>query len=93
MHNDDVKFKHDRYFFIHHVDTYYKYIYSQICFKRPSIQVTWKSILTGGGLLLNERSAESSFLSFLHYFHAAIMNHLFENPKICLVLFGGLTQV
>ena len=37
------------------------YAYSQTCFKRPSIvQVTNKSPLTGGCLLLNEISAESS---------------------------------
>ena len=29
----------------------------------------------------------------LHYFHAAISNHLSEKPKICLVLYGRLTQV
>ena len=31
---------------------------------------------TGGCLLLNESSAESSCMSFLHYFHSAISNHL-----------------
>ena len=31
---------------------------------------------TGGCLLLHERSAESSCMSFLHYFHSAISNHL-----------------
>ena len=31
---------------------------------------------TGGDLLLHERSAESSCMSFLHYFHSAISNHL-----------------
>ena len=31
---------------------------------------------TGGFLLLHESSAESSCLSFLHYFHSAISNHL-----------------
>ena len=31
--------------------------------------------------------------SFLHYFHAAISNYLSEKPKICLVLYGPLTQV
>ena len=34
-------------------------IYSQTCFKRPSIQVTWTTLLTGGCLLLNESGAES----------------------------------
>ena len=34
--------------------------YSQTCFKRPSIQATWTLLLTGGCLLLNESSAESS---------------------------------
>ena len=31
--------------------------------------------------------------SFLHYFHAAIINNLSEKPKICLVLYDRLTQV
>ena len=31
---------------------------------------------TGGCLLLHECSAESSCMSFLHYFHSAISNHL-----------------
>ena len=31
---------------------------------------------TGGYLLLHESSAESSCMSFLHYFHSAISNHL-----------------
>ena len=30
----------------------------------------------GGCLLLHESSAESSCMSFLHYFHSAISNHL-----------------
>ena len=34
-------------------------VHSKTCFKRPSVQVTWKSLLTGGCLLLNERKAES----------------------------------
>ena len=38
-------------------------------------------LLTGSDLLLNESSAESSCMSFLHYFHAAISNHLSEKPK------------
>ena len=38
-------------------------------------------LLTGGCLLLHESSAESSCMSFLHYFHAAISNHLSEKPK------------
>ena len=29
----------------------------------------------------------------MHYFHAAISNHLSEKPKVCLVLYGPLTQV
>ena len=48
---------------------------------------------TCGCLLLYESSAESSCMSFLHYFHAAISKHLSEKPKICLVLYGRLTQV
>ena len=32
--------------------------------------------------MLNESSAESSCMSFLHYFHAGISNHLSEKPKI-----------
>ena len=44
-------------------------------------------------LMLNESSAESSCMSFLHYFQAAISNHLSEKSKICLVLYGRLTQV
>ena len=40
---------------------------------------------TGGCLLLYESSAESSSMSFLHYFHTAISNHLSEKPKICLL--------
>ena len=47
----------------------------------------------GDCLLLYERSAESSCMSFLHYFHAAISNHLSEKPKICIVVYGRLTQV
>ena len=47
--------------------------------------MTWKLLLTGGCLLLNECR--------LHYFHAAISNHLSEKPKKCLVLYGRLTQV
>ena len=31
---------------------------------------------TGGCLLLHGSSAESSCMSFLHYFHSAISNHL-----------------
>ena len=68
--------------------------YSSTCFKRPSIQVTWTSLLTGGCLLLNESSAESSCMSFLHYFHAAISNHLSEKPKISSFIWSlntGLT--
>ena len=44
-------------------------------------------------ILLNERSAEIFCRGFLHYFHAAISNHLSEKPKRCLVLNGCLTQV
>ena len=48
----------------------------------------------GGCLLLHENSAESSCMSFLHYFHSAIsMHHLSEKPEIYLVLYGHLTQV
>ena len=39
------------------------------------------AILTGGCLLLNESSAESSIM------------HLSEKPKICTVVYGRLTQV
>ena len=45
-------------------------------------QETWKSLLTGGWLLLNESSTEK-LMTFLYYFHAAISNHLSEKPKIC----------
>ena len=31
--------------------------------------------------------------SFLHYFHAAISNNLSEKPKICLLVYGRLSQV
>ena len=55
--------------------------------------MTWKSLLTGGGLLLNESSAESSCMSFLHYFHTAVSNNLFEKPDIYPFLSGRLTQV
>ena len=48
---------------------------------------------TGGCLLLYESSAESSCMSFLHYFHKAISNHLSEKPEICIFLYGRLTQV
>ena len=58
-----------------------------------SIKVTWKSLLTVGCLLLNERSPEISCMSFLHYFHTEISNHLSEKPEISLVLYGRLTQV
>ena len=40
--------------------------------------------------MLNESSAESR--SFLHYFNAAISNHLSEKPKVCLVLYGRLLK-
>ena len=49
-------------------------------FKRLSVQGTWTLLLRSGRLLLNESSAES----FLHYFHAAISNHLSEKPKYIL---------
>ena len=39
--------------------------YSQSCFKRPFIQVSWTSLLTGGCLLLDESSAESSCMTFM----------------------------
>ena len=42
--------------------------------------------------MLNESSAEST--SFLHYFHAAISNHLSEKPKMSRCLWSlntGLT--
>ena len=56
--------------------------------------MTWKSLLTGGGLLLNESSVESSCMSFLHYFHTAVSNNLFEKPDIIYpFLSGRLTQV
>ena len=61
-------------------------IYSSACFKRPSGQVTWKSLLTGGCLLLNESNAD-----ILYYFHAAISNHLSEKPKLSLVVYDRLT--
>ena len=48
---------------------------------------------TGGCLLLYDCRAESSCMSFLHYFHTAINNHLSEKLEICIVLYGRLTQV
>ena len=55
--------------------------------------MTWKLLLTGGCLLLQESSAESFSMSLLLYFLAAISNHLSEKPEICLVVYGRLTQV
>ena len=49
---------------------------------------------TGGCVLLHESSAESSCMSFLHYFHTAISNHLSEKPEICFFIWSlntGLT--
>ena len=46
---------------------------------RP-FRLTWKLLLTGGCLLLNEIGTESS--CSLHYFHAAISNRLSEKTKI-----------
>ena len=43
--------------------------------------MTWKSLLTGGCLLLNESSAVMK-VSFLLYIHVAIGNHLSEKPNI-----------
>ena len=43
--------------------------------------MTWKSLLIGGCLLPNESIAESSCMSFLHYFHTAMSNHLSEKAK------------
>ena len=40
-----------------------------------------KSLLAGGCFLLNISSAESSCMSFLHYFHTAISNHLSVKVK------------
>ena len=40
---------------------------------------------TGGCLLLYESSAESSCMSFLHYFHAAISKTCLINPKFVLL--------
>ena len=42
--------------------------------------------------MLNKSSAQRSY-SFLHYFHAAIRNRLYEKPKTCGVLYFRLTQV
>ena len=53
----------------------------------------FKDIAFDMWLLINESSVESSCIGFLHYFHAAISNHLSEKPKICLVLYGCETQV
>ena len=56
--------------------------------------MAWKSLKTGSCLLMNESSAESSCRSFLHYFRAAINNHLYEKPKICCLIWSlntGLT--
>ena len=49
-----------------------KQTYSQTSVKQD---IFW-AIQTGGCLLLHESSAESSCMSFLHYFHSAISNHL-----------------
>ena len=50
--------------------------YSQTCVKRPHKTSIILAFQTGGCLLLHESSAESSCMSFLHYFHSAISNHL-----------------
>ena len=68
-------------------------IYSQTCVKRPYKIDIVLAFQTGGCLLLYESSAESSCMSFLHYFHAVISNNLSEKPTICLVVYGRLTQV
>ena len=57
------------------------------------MKVVQKALVAGGYFLLNESSAESSCMSFLHYFHLAISKHLSVKPKICLVIYGCLTQV
>ena len=49
--------------------------YSQTCVS-DHIKHGYFWLFTGGCLLLHERSAESSCMSFLHYFHSAISNHL-----------------
>ena len=43
--------------------------------------MTWKSLLTGGCLLLNEEKLMHELLHYM-YFYAAISNHLSEKPKI-----------
>ena len=45
-------------------------------------QYIFLAFQTGGCLLLNERSAES--MSFLHYFHSAISNHLVIDNSMSL---------
>ena len=49
--------------------------------------MSWRLLLTCGCLLLNESSAESSCMSFLHYFHSVKSNHLSEKPKLYLVVY------
>ena len=53
---------------------------------QPYIQVTWKPLKAGGCLLLNESSAESSC-------ELSALLSCSNKPKICLVLYGCLTQV
>ena len=50
--------------------------YIQTCVKRPYKTIYISCCQTGGCLLLYESSAESSCISFLHYFHSAISSHL-----------------
>ena len=61
------------------------------------MKVVQKAHERGGCLLLNESSAESSCMSFLHYFHAAISNHLSVKAKniSCFIwsLKTGLTVI
>ena len=50
--------------------------YSQTCVKRPYKIRRILAFEAGGCLLLHDSGAESSCMSFLHYCHAAISNHL-----------------
>ena len=75
------------------IEKCYNVTFQSNCLKRPSIRMTWKSLLTGGCLLLNESSAES--MSFLHFFHATISNHLSASQNMyCFIwsLNTGLTD-
>ena len=64
----------------------------------PHIKNTDKYVLSdihsgGLGIAIDRWLLIAKCMSFLHYFHAAISNHLSEKPKICIVAYGRLTQV